>query len=210
MAVLAVTLGVVPASGVVNVTGALQVMWMAWSLRRHIRWSYVVRLLPGILVGLGLGLFTLKSFDPTRLIQLLGFTIIAISAWNLLSRRGHGHGSPLWDFAVGFASGAIGGAFNTGGPPLVAYLYQRPDPPAVLVATVQGTFLVFTTVRFVGASAVGLIDAEVLQLAALFVPWVIAGAVSGLALGRRVSPERFRRISWIALGGLGAALALRA
>jgi len=210
MSVLAVGVGVVEASGIVNVTGAIQIAWVTFVLRHQVRRDYVLRLLPGIALGLGVGLFTLKHADPSLLIRALGATIVAIALWNLLSVRRHGQGSPFWDLVVGFSAGAIGGAFNTGGPPLVAYLYQRPDPPEVLKATVQMTFLVFTIVRFASASAVGLIDAEILRMAAWLTPSVLLGAIAGLALGRRVSAERFRTASWVALGLLGVLLALRA
>jgi uncharacterized membrane protein YfcA len=207
---LAVTVGVVEASGVVNLTGAIQVSWMAWALRQHIRWRYMLRLVPGIVCGLALGLSALKGLDPTHLIRALGVTIVAIALWNLRPLRTHGTGSPAWDFAVGFSSGAIGGAFNTGGPPIVAYLYRRPDPPEALKATVQITFVFFTFTRMAAATAVGLNDGEIVRLAALGTPFVVAGAMTGLALGRRVSAERFRTASWVGLSLLGAWLVVRA
>ena len=210
MGVLAVTVGIVHASGVVNITAFIQVGWVAWALRQQIRWHYVVRLLPGMVVGLGLGLLTLKNADPTLLIRALGVTIVGIAIFNLATRQRHGEGSPFWDFVVGFSSGAIGGAFNTGGPPIVAYLYQRADPPEALKATVQMTFLSFTILRLISASAVGLIDGAIVRTALLAAPVVLAGAVTGLALARRVSADRFRTLSWIALGLMGAALAIRA
>jgi len=210
MAVLALSLGVQTASGVVNITGMIQVGWVAWALRQHIRWAYLVRLVPGLLCGLGLGLFTLKNADPTWLVRALGATITGIALWNLGRHRGHGTGSPLWDFAVGFSSGAIGGAFNTGGPPIVAYLYRRPDPPEVLKATVQMTFLTFTVVRLTVATSIGLITPEIVRTALWLAPTIIAGAALGLTLGRCVSPDRFRTVSWSALGVMGVVLALRA
>ncbi len=210
MSVLAVKLGVVQASGIVNVTAFIQVAWVAWALRKQIRLDYVVRLLPGMAVGLGVGLLALKNVDPTWLIRGLGATIFGIAVWNVTATRGHGEGSRFWEFVVGFSSGTIGGAFNTGGPPIVAYLYRRADSPEVLKATVQMTFLSFTVVRFATASSVGLIDREILRLAAWFTPVVIGGAVTGLVLARRVSAERFRTISWIALGMLGLLLIVRA
>jgi len=209
MTTMALTLGVVTASGVVNITGMIQVGWVAWALRRHIRWSYMLRLLPGMSIGLAIGLFALKNADPIWLVRGLGATITAIAAWNLRPRRGHGQGSPFWDFVVGFASGSIGGAFNTGGPPVIAYLYRREDSPEVLKGTVQIYFLVFTIVRLTAASAVGLIDAHVVRIALALAPLIVAGAASGLALSRRVSPERFRTTSWLALGAMGTVLALR-
>ena len=111
---------------------------------------------------------------------------------------------------MGFSSGAIGGAFNTGGPPVVAYLYRRRDAPEVLKATVQFHFLVFTIIRLTSASAVGLIDGEIVRIALTIAPVIVAGAALGLALSRRISPERFRTASWAALGVMGVVLALRA
>jgi len=210
MTTMALALGVVTASGVVNITGMVQVAWVAWALRRNIRWSYMLRLLPGMSIGLAVGLFTLENADPTWLIRTLGATITAIAAWNLRPLHGHGRGSPFWDLVVGFSSGSIGGAFNTGGPPVIAYLYRRPDPPEVLKGTVQIYFLVFTIVRLSAASAVGLIDAHVVRIALTLVPLIVAGAATGLTLSRRVSPERFRTTSWLALGFMGIVLALRA
>lgn len=207
---LSVTLGVVQASGVVNLTGAIQVMWMTWALRQHIQWGTMLRLVPGLVLGLWLGLTALKELDATLLIRALGLTIVGIALWNLRPVRGHGTGSPAWDLVVGFSSGAIGGAFNTGGPPIVAYLYRRPDPPEALKATVQITFLFFTLTRMVAASAVGLIDGEIVRLAALGAPFVVAGAITGLALGRRIAPERFRTASWLGLALLGIWLIVRA
>lgn len=210
MAILTLGQGVQTASGVVNITGMIQVGWVAWALRRHIRWSYMLRLLPGIGCGLALGLFTLKNADPHWLVRALGVTITGIALWNLGRHPGHGRGSPLWDFAVGFSSGAIGGAFNTGGPPIVAYLYRRPDPPEVLKATIQMTFVIFTIVRLVAASSIGLITGEIVHMALWLTPGIVAGASLGLALGRRVAAERFRTASWSALAVMGVALALRA
>ena len=54
----------------------------------------------------------------------------------------------------------------------------------------------------------GLITVDSLKDAALGAPFVIAGTLVGLAVGRRVSAERFRRASWIGLGLLGVWLAL--
>lgn len=210
MAVLAVSVGVVQASGIVNITAMIQVAWVAWALRHQIRRDYFLRLVPGVLVGLGLGLLTLKNADPTWLIRGLGTTIAGIAIWNLVAARGHGHGSRFWDFVVGMASGSLGGAFNTGGPPIVAYLYRRPDPPEVLKATVQMTFLFFTIVRLITATSIGLVDAEIATRALWLSPAVLVGGSTGLALARRVPAERFRRISWVALGLLGLLLIARA
>jgi uncharacterized membrane protein YfcA len=56
------------------------------------------------------------------------------------------------------------------------------------------------------AAAQGLIDESIWADAALAAPAVVAGVVIGVALARRIHPDRFRRACWIALGLLGIVL----
>jgi uncharacterized membrane protein YfcA len=42
--------------------------------------------------------------------------------------------------------------------------------------------------------------------AAIMIPFLLAGLLTGIWLGRRVSAAQFRRVSWLALGTMGVAL----
>jgi uncharacterized membrane protein YfcA len=206
MSGLALTQDVVHASGVVNLAGLLTTSAGVVRLRHAVMWPVVVRILPALMLGVLFGVTALRSLDGELLLRLLGVTIAAIAAWNLWTPRFAGRDSRAVDLGVGLLSGALGGAFNTGGPPLIAHLYRRPDSPDALRATLQTLFVAIGSTRLVTAASQGLFTREVLIDAAAAVPAVGAGLLLGLALGRRVSAARFRRASWAALGALGVVL----
>lgn len=210
LAMAGLTLGsdLVHAAGVVNLTGLLLTGGMAWDLRRSILWPSVRRIAPGILVGVVLGVSALRAFDGALMVRVLGLAIIAVAAWNLFTPSLRARDSRPLDFAVGLLGGTLNGAFNAGGPPVVAHLYRRPENPEALKATVQALFTAMSLVRFPVASFQGLIDAAVLRDAALAVPLLLAGVWLGTRLARRVDPERFRQACWVAFAVLGAVLLL--
>ncbi len=198
------------AAGVVNLTGLVTTSWQLLALRRHVRWRPALRVLPTLLVGIVLGVFALGTFDRGLMVRALGLTTIGISLWNLWRPRLRATEAPAVDAAVGLVSGALGGAFNTGGPPLIAHFYSRADPPEAIRATIQLLFLTIGSVRALTATSQGMIDRSILIDAAVAIPAVVVGLLVGFAIGRRVGAQRFRTASWIALGLLGAVLVLRA
>jgi uncharacterized membrane protein YfcA len=109
---------------------------------------------------------------------------------------------------VGLVSGVFTGLFNTGGPPLVAQIYRRPDSPESLKGTVQTLFIIGSTVRLGAAVSQGMITRSVLIDAGVGLLAGITGVICGMALGRRTSPERFRKLSWAGLIVLGLILTL--
>jgi uncharacterized membrane protein YfcA len=197
------------AAGVVNLTGILVAATVLWRLRAHVLWWPALRMLPAIVVGIGLGVTALRTLDGEIMVRVLGATIVAISAWNLWTPRLRRRESAPADVALGLLGGCLAGAFNTGGPPLVAHLYRRPDPPDAVKATIQVLFLTMSSVRAPVAAAQGLMSAAIVRDALLSALFVVAGILVGIRLARRLHPDQFRRVSWTALGTLGLALLLR-
>jgi uncharacterized membrane protein YfcA len=192
------------AAGVVNITGLLQTAWLAMLLRRSIQWGVVRRILPAAALGVAVGLLALGRLPEAILLRVLGATIVGFSLWNLSRWRPAAEASPRWDAPVGFASGVLTGMFNTGGPPIIAHLYRRPEPPEVLIATVQACFLFSALTRLPGAYAMNMLTPAVWHHAVVSAAFVIAGVWGGRLVGQRLSPERFRGAGWTALGLLGA------
>ena len=197
---------VVHAAGVVNVTGIALTSSLVLRLRRGVLWPVMARVVPPLLLGVAVGVLALSSLERAVLVRLLGATVVAISAWNLVSPRLEHTESRVQDVAAGLLAGLLGGAFNTGGPPIVAHLYRRGEAPEALKATVQALFLTIGLSRLPIAASQGLMSAPIWRDALLAVPFVVAGSYAGLALARRLPPERFRAAGWLGLGTLGAAL----
>jgi uncharacterized membrane protein YfcA len=208
MAGLTLSRDLLHAAGVVNLTGILVAGSVLMALRRDVLWRPALRIIPGLLVGVVLGVLALASLDRDFMVRALGATIIAISLWNLRTPSLQKGEAPMRDGVTGLVGGLLGGAFNTGGPAIVAHLYRRPEPPAALKATNQLIFLTMGLCRLPTATAQGQMTPSIWTEAAIVSPFVLAGLLIGIWLGRRVSPAQFRRASWLALGAMGVALVL--
>ena len=207
---LTFTHDIVHASGVVNLTGGVLTSVMVWQLREHVDWPTVRRIVPALLCGVALGVFALGNVDRYLMVRLLGATVVGISLWNLAAPRLHEHASLGADLAADFLGGVLGGAFNTGGPPLIAHLYRREAQPVALKATIQSIFLGISLSRAPLAAASGLMGGGIWRDALTALPLAFLGLWAGHSLSHRLSPERFRRYAWIGLGVLGALLCVRA
>jgi uncharacterized membrane protein YfcA len=196
----------------VNVTGLVTTAGLALVLRRHADWRLVLRLAPGAAAGIAAGVYLLGALDARPLKLGMGVTIALISAWNLSSwrpaLRAAGSGASRLDAPVSLLSGLFTGLFNMGGPPLIAHVYRLDEPPDVLRGTIQALLLMSVTFRLLSASLNGMITESVMHDAATGVVVAIAGAAAGLAIGRRISADRFRRATWAALGLLGVGIAI--
>jgi uncharacterized membrane protein YfcA len=206
MAGLTLSRDLLHAAGVVNLTGILVAASVLAALRREVLWRPALRIIPGVLVGVVLGVSALGALDRDLMVRALGVTIIAISLWNLRAPGRQTGDAPIWDAVTGLLGGLLGGAFNTGGPAIVAHLYRRADPPQAIKATNQLIFLSMGLARLPTATAQGQMTSSIWIEAAIMTPFLGAGLLTGIWLGRRVSPAQFRRVSWLALGTMGIAL----
>jgi hypothetical protein len=206
MSFLTLTTDVVHAAGVVNVTGLLLSGSLALRMREDVLWRVLARVAPGALLGVLFGVTALGTLDRELMVRVLGASIVGVALWNLAAPTLRRHETPLWDAGMGLLAGLLSGAFNTGGPPLVAHLYRRSEAPGALKATIQVAFFAMGMTRLPTAAAQGLVGAAVWRDALLAAPFVLGGAWAGAALAGRLAPERMRRGAWTALGALGVAL----
>ncbi len=210
MAGLTLSHDILHAAGVVNLVGWVATVAQLWSLREHTQWRTVARILPTLMIGVALGVTALGVLDRGLMVQALGLTTIVIAGWNIARPQLQAAESLALDRVVGLVAGALGGAFNTGGPPLIAHLYRKPGAPEVARATLQALFLTISSTRAIFSTAQGLFTTTIVTNALAAIPVMFVGLTAGLWLTRRVTPERFRLISWLALGALGLVLFLRA
>lgn len=194
-------------ASIINVTGLVTTGGLALALGRHADWRLVLRLVPGIVAGIVAGVFVLGTLDPRPLKLMLGISITAIAAWNLSTWRPRGRAPGWHDAPVSLVSGLFTGMFNMGGPPLIAHVYRRDETPDTLRATLQTVLLTSVSFRIVTAYGNGMLTDVVWRASAIGVIASALGATAGLVLGRRLSAERFRRATWLALAVFGVGIA---
>lgn len=110
---------------------------------------------------------------------------------------------------AGFAAGALGGAYNTPGPPVVLYGSLRGWAPGRFKSNLQGFFLATGVLVAGGHVAGGLVTDRVVRLAAILAAPMLCGAALGSMLDRKISSESFGRILFALTGTMGVWILVR-
>ncbi|MCF6287160.1 MAG: sulfite exporter TauE/SafE family protein, partial [Candidatus Hydrogenedentes bacterium] len=141
--------------------------------RHGIDWLEVARITSGALIGIPLGLWALRNVDSSFIMRGLGGLLIAYSVYALFieprllanphKTRASSH---TLGFIVGLASGTLGGAFNTGGPPLIIYGDWLRWPKERFKAIIQGVFITNGSLVIAGHIVAGNIKVRIPAIAA--------------------------------------------
>lgn len=177
---------------VVPVITLLIQLWRQVSLKR------VGPLLAGALLGVPLGVWFLRAASPTAVRITLGLVLTGYAVWALLRRAPAEREVPRepaagWGLLAGGVGGALGGGFNTGGPPVVLFAAVAGWQRDVLRASLASYFFTVIAIQLSLFVWQGLLDAAVLRVQALAVPVVVLGTWLGSKLSSRVPQARFQR-----------------
>lgn len=178
------------------------------SLREHMQWRRAGMLITGGLAGLVPGLWLLQRVDASAFRLGFGVFLIAYAAYMLARkapRRPREAPRALYDAAVGFAGGVLGGLTAMPGalPTVWCDLHGVPkDQQRGLLQPYIATMQVAALALL--ASRHGVPGALLGNVGAALVPLVVGGAV-GLALFGRVNDRVFRRavLCALLLSGIG-------
>lgn len=178
--------------------GVLVAALVFWRYRRYVLWREVVPQLIGAAVGLPLGVLALKHLDPDPCVRALGVLIVVYLVWTLWPRDTGRAPRPriarAWGVPAGLLAGAFGGAFATGGPPVIAYGAARRLNPKTFKAVLQGFFVTASSVHLVLLGGAGILTPAILLRSLAFLPLVPLGTWVGGRYGDRLHPVAFRRL----------------
>lgn len=180
------------------------------SVYQQINKKTVIPMIVGAIIGVLLGSTILATLADEALKKALGLVII-LFALNLLrqpSQNPERH-SPYWAGLAGGLGGMLGGLFGTSGPPYVMYLSYRLTDKTILRASLIGLFTVEQTWRAGVFAAEGLVSIDMLKVALMLTPVLVAGAVLGHRTHLGVSDIRYRQLVAIILVISGLLLLLR-
>ena len=203
MSVLPHLLGVRVAVPVVAVLGLAVCLVVLWRWRRHVDGRKILPLLAGEVVGVPLGVFFLIEVDERIVTATLGTILLAYGAGRLLvearQARTPDRGEPGrrpgpgWGVLAGLFAGTIGGAFNTGGPPLILYATARRWSPAAFKANLSVVFLFNTVFQLTLLAARGALTPEIWRLDLIAFPAMAVGVGVGTVAAERLNATAFRR-----------------
>ena len=180
---------------------------------RHADRAVLLRLLPGVLPGLLLGVWFLAIADDTVMRRTIGAILLAMTALQLWTRRSAGaqsgprKSSPAITLAAGGAAGFATMTANAAGPVTTLYLLAAGLPMLEFLGTSAWFYLVVNAAKLPFSASLDLVSGDSLILDALLVPALGLGVLLGLATVRRIDQAQFERAALV-LSGLGAAALL--
>ena len=178
---------------------------------RGVDWASAWRLIAGAAVGMPLGYWFIHAFGDRPVFRIaLGAALLAFAGNGLFGRRVQ-RKLPRWvGVPAGVCSGFLSGAFVSGGPPVVIYLYSRTDDPRDMKATIQFVFLANLAYRHTAIALTGDYTISVLALAAWAAPVGAIALYLGHRLSRRGSVALFRKVVFTLIALFGVVLIVRA
>nr|WP_246623731.1 sulfite exporter TauE/SafE family protein [Sphingomonas colocasiae] len=167
-----------------------------WSFRREWNARVIAELLPGTVVGIGLGWLLAAWVSVDAVMAALGAITILFAVQRIwVERRGAiaaAANAPAWLGSIfGLACGFTSQIAHAGVPPFQMWVIPKRLDHLTLAGT---TAVFFATVNWIKVPvywALGQFTRETLATAAILMPIAILSTIAGVWLVRRVSPERF-------------------
>lgn len=206
MAILPALVGIQTASPLVALISLALELSILIIYRSSFNLGAILPLALAAVVGIPIGVWLLGVVPEDIVITILGIVIAGYAVYALLGIRLPAMKHPAWAYSMGFLAGILGGAYNTSGPPAVIYANCRRWAPVEFKTNLQGFFFITNIFVIANHGLRGNLTVDVWTIFLWSLPAVTLGILAGIGLGRKLSPEMFRKIVLILLVVLGLRL----
>ncbi|MBB3347205.1 MULTISPECIES: sulfite exporter TauE/SafE family protein [unclassified Sphingomonas] len=182
-----------------------------WAFRRSVDWRLIGWMLPGAMVGIALGYGFAASVSPKAVMAAVGVISILFGLYRLwMARRPRPRQIARWPEWLGTLFGVAAGftsqIAHAGQPPFQLWVLPRDLPRERLVGTTAIFFAAVNWIKVPAYLALGQFTRANLLTSFLLLPVALAATVAGVALVRRIAPERFFTAIYVLMIVVGAAL----
>ena len=183
------------------------------AFRRSWDGAVLVAMLPGAVLGIGLGWWLAARISSDSVMAVLGLISILFGAYRLWIERGGAltasSNSPAWVGSLfGVAAGFTSQIAHAGGPPFQMWVMPRRLPRDVFVGTTAIFFAILNWIKVPAYASLGQFTRENLIATAILLPFAVLASLAGVRLVRKVAPERFYTIVYWLMIVAGAKLVL--
>jgi hypothetical protein len=210
MPLLAMVIGLKTATPLVAFMGptiSLLILMKGWTAGDM---KAAARLIAASLLGIPLGVYGLARLPEEPLKIALGALILLYGVFGLARPGARIRNEKAWlPWLVGWTAGVLGGAYNTNGPPVVAYGMLKGWPPEGFRATLQGYFLLTGLMILAGHGIAGMWTREVFRFFLYSLPAIVLGVVLGGLVNRKLTQNVFAKLVYGFLVLMGGILLVR-
>jgi uncharacterized membrane protein YfcA len=168
-------------------------------------------MLPGAAAGVILGWWLAASVSSNGTLLSVGAISLVFGLYRLWAERGGAIAassrSPAWVGALfGVATGFTSQIAHAGGPPFQMWVMPRRLPRDTFIGTTAIFFAALNWIKVPAYAALGQFTRPNALATAALLPFAILGALAGVWLIRKVSPERFYTLVYALMVVAGAKL----
>lgn len=209
--VLAAALGATTASAFVVPLLIVGDLFALAYYRQHANWPLIIKLVPGVLIGLVLTALMFRYLEPHTMGRVIGVLILFSLLLELRQRRSdRSSGSEPAEMTnkgaivfFGALTGMTTMAANAGGTAMTLYLLKMRVPMLAFMGTSAWFFFVVNLLKVPLILGLGLITWHTLLTSLWFVPLIAAGALAGVFAFRRMNQRVFTNVA-LALSAVAA------
>jgi uncharacterized membrane protein YfcA len=206
MALLPAIVGIQIATPLVALAAIVIEVVLILRFRQALELRLIWKVVLASVIGTPFGVLFLRGVDERVALAVLGIVIAGYALYALSGLHLPELKNQLWAWLAGFVGGALGGAYNTSGPPVIIYADCRRWPRETFKSNLQGYFIVNSVVVLVSHLFGGTVTGGVWQLFWPALPAIALGLVAGLGLDHRLNPLAFRKVVLVLLVVMGLRL----
>jgi uncharacterized membrane protein YfcA len=204
MSLMPLFMGVKEAAAISTVFSLLATVTTFIRHARDYNWRLGFVFLLSVCVGVPIGVYFLDRTNESLLVHILGALMLAMAAYEFLSKRKLSTVPTALTVPVGLFSGTLSGAFNLGGTPTAAYAYAHPWTRGQIMAFLQVMITVSCLLRMVCYAHFGYFHYFSWSAAALLAIPLYVAIAGGHACLQKISPQQMRRVVFIFIAVVGA------
>jgi uncharacterized protein len=178
------------------------------ALHQHVRWDYVLRMLPPAMIGVVLAALSMSRISDAAFKPLIGWIVLTLALmqtarllWpNWMGAVPHSR-TAVW--VIGLLAGGATMLANAAGPVIALYCIAVGLPKFEVVGTLAWFFLIVNVFKLPFSAGLGLIRGETLLVAAVLFPAVLSGVFSGRWIVHRL-PQRVFDVLMLTFAALAA------
>jgi len=169
--------------------------------RRHAVWGHLWALFPWVAVGIVTGYFTMGHINDAQVRRSIGAILLVMVALHFWRRQRAGNEPvphTLWFSALtGVLAGFTTMLANAAGPIMILYMLAVGLPKMEFLGTGAWYFLIINTFKVPFSYRLHLITPASLEFNALLLPAVIAGALLGRLVVKRINQAWFETLALV-------------
>ena len=211
MPFLSTIIGIKTATPLMTLNGCTMALFLFIKHYKEIDWKAARKLVIASCFGIPIGIFFLKNGNESITKIILGVIIMGVSIYNLFIRKEqHAHKLPSGlVYVFGFVAGILGGAFNTGGPPIVIFGTLSGWTQMRFVSTLQGYLLPSDLFILSGQLMAGLLTKNVFHYYIISLPFLLSAVLIGSQLRKKIPAGKFNRYIFMLLLLVGLVFLVR-